>query len=81
MTLVETHDNETKDGIDAKQLNLELCSDASQADIVITAVRMKKRLERHLDWNMVVSGSANGYPLTVISIIISALETKSYRYP
>ncbi|RDB25356.1 DNA-directed DNA/RNA polymerase mu [Hypsizygus marmoreus] len=33
-------------------LQLELCADPSDADIVITNVRMRKRLERHMDWTL-----------------------------
>ncbi|KAF8070730.1 DNA polymerase mu [Lyophyllum atratum] len=33
-------------------LHLELCGDPSDADVIVTNVRMKKRLERHLDWNI-----------------------------
>ncbi|KAF5380505.1 hypothetical protein D9615_004682 [Tricholomella constricta] len=31
---------------------LELCGKASDADIIVSNVRMRKRLERHLDWNI-----------------------------
>lgn len=33
-------------------LQLELCGNASDADVIISNVRMRKRLERHLDWNI-----------------------------
>ncbi|KAF8963684.1 DNA polymerase mu [Flammula alnicola] len=33
-------------------LSLELCSKAEDADIIITSIRMKKRLQRHVDWNI-----------------------------
>lgn len=36
-------------------LDLEICSDVSEADIIITAVRMRKRLERHINWNDAVN--------------------------
>ncbi|KAM6502527.1 DNA polymerase mu [Amanita muscaria] len=45
-SLVESRSN------DPECFRLELCSDASDADIIVTAVRMKKRLERHIDWNV-----------------------------
>lgn len=31
-----------------------LCDAIADADVVITAVRMRKRLERHLDWRLAV---------------------------
>jgi len=40
---------------DADELLVELCPDIRRADVVITAVRMRKRLERHLDWELAVS--------------------------
>jgi hypothetical protein len=33
---------------------MELCSDIRNADVVVTAVQMRKRLERHLDWELAV---------------------------
>jgi DNA polymerase IV len=44
--------------------DLAECADADivgspdEADIVITAIRMRKRLERHIEWNLAVSGQA-----------------------
>jgi DNA polymerase IV len=35
-------------------LDLELCMKPDEADVVVTAVRMRKRLERHLDWTLAV---------------------------
>ncbi|KAG5647081.1 hypothetical protein DXG03_001451 [Asterophora parasitica] len=37
---------------DVQGLKLELCGNASDANIIISNVRMRKRLERHLDWNI-----------------------------
>ncbi|KAG7091129.1 hypothetical protein E1B28_010183 [Marasmius oreades] len=31
---------------------LQLCSSVQESDIIVTAVRMRKRLERHLDWQL-----------------------------
>ncbi|KAF9268570.1 Nucleotidyltransferase [Marasmius fiardii PR-910] len=31
---------------------LQICSNVQDSDIIITAVRMRKRLERHLDWEL-----------------------------
>ncbi|GLB37723.1 putative DNA polymerase mu [Lyophyllum shimeji] len=33
-------------------LLLELCAEPSEADVIISNVRMRKRLERHLDWDI-----------------------------
>ena len=36
-------------------LEIQLCWDAHEADTIVTAVQMRKRLERHLDWSLAVS--------------------------
>ena len=41
----------------ADELNLELCGDVRQADVVVTALRMRKRFERHVDWDVAVSAA------------------------
>lgn len=33
---------------------LQLCPNVEDADVIITAVRMRKRLERHVNWNIAV---------------------------
>lgn len=43
--LVESHGPGDHDG-----LQLELCSNIENADVVVTAIRMPKRLQRHVDW-------------------------------
>lgn len=35
-------------------LNLELCNDAADSDIILTKIGMRKRLERHVSWNIAV---------------------------
>lgn len=47
--------NNAGDTTSPARLKLELCTDVNQADVIITAVRMRKRLERHLDWRTAVS--------------------------
>ncbi|RXW14888.1 hypothetical protein EST38_g10962 [Candolleomyces aberdarensis] len=37
---------------ETEAMEMELCSDAKKADIVVTAVHMKPRLERHIDWSI-----------------------------
>ena len=34
---------------------LQLCWNAREADVIVTAVQMRKRFERHLDWSSAVS--------------------------
>ena|SRR6266571_4800897 len=41
----------------AEKADADLVSSPDEADVVITAVGMRKRLERHLDWNLAVSDS------------------------
>lgn len=35
-------------------LNLEICKNAEDADVIITGIRMKKRFERHVGWDIAV---------------------------
>lgn len=35
-------------------VKFELCHEIDQADVIITAVHMRKRLERHIDWEVAV---------------------------
>ena|SRR5712675_660375 len=39
----------------ADKADADVVSSPDEADIVITAIGMRKRLERHLDWNLAVS--------------------------
>lgn len=56
---------------------LQLSSNAENADIIITEVRMRKRLERHLDWNTAV-----GYTVFIChSAHCSMVETKGHCLP
>jgi DNA polymerase IV len=47
----------------ASEFLLELCPDVQKADVVITAVQMRRRFERHVDWGLAVSSK---YPLRFI---------------
>ncbi|KAH7911389.1 hypothetical protein BJ138DRAFT_1085723 [Hygrophoropsis aurantiaca] len=38
--------------LDGIQLKLELAKNADEADIIVTAVRMRQRLERHVKWDL-----------------------------
>jgi DNA polymerase mu len=51
--LIDSHRPREGDG-----LQLQLCSDPEKADIIITNVRMPKRLERHLDWSLAVRSTS-----------------------
>jgi hypothetical protein len=55
---------------------LELCPDARSADILVTAVQMRRRFERHLDWELAVSPCIIAY---IIRLDKSRLERKSHR--
>jgi len=37
-----------------QELNLQLTGDAERASIIVTAIRMRQRLERHIDWRIAV---------------------------
>lgn len=39
----------------AERADADVVSSPDEADIVITAIGMRKRLERHLEWNIAVS--------------------------
>ena len=39
----------------AEKADADVVSTPDEADILITAIGMRKRLERHLDWNLAVS--------------------------
>ena len=39
----------------ADRADADVVSSPDEADIVITAIGMRKRLERHIDWNLAVS--------------------------
>ncbi|KAK7036418.1 hypothetical protein VNI00_011615 [Paramarasmius palmivorus] len=45
--------------------DLEICPRVEDADVIVTGVRMRKRLERHLEWNLAVRRTTSdaGAPL------------------
>lgn len=55
-------------------LEFEHCGDASNAHIIVTNIHMRKRLERHLDWNIAVRSR-----LPVAALILSLLRFLSDR--
>ena len=46
----------------AERHSERLCSDAEEADVIITAIHMRRRFERHVPWDMAVS-TLPGKPL------------------
>lgn len=46
-------------------VRFRLCRDVGEADIIVTAVHMRRRLERHVDWDIVVRSSSLGYNIAV----------------
>lgn len=35
-------------------IKIKLCNEVDQAEIIITSIHMRKRFERHVDWNLAV---------------------------
>ncbi|TFK44904.1 hypothetical protein BDQ12DRAFT_641934 [Crucibulum laeve] len=50
--LVERHQRPSGDEDNGQHLDVQLCSEVQDADIVITGIHMKRRLERHIDWRL-----------------------------
>lgn len=38
-----------------------LCQDIEDTDVILTAITMRRRFERHVSWDLAVSGSFNFY--------------------
>jgi DNA polymerase mu len=55
-SLAETHNLRVSKSRNAviPETKLELCATAEEADIIISNVHMRKRLERHIDWDLAV---------------------------
>lgn len=53
-SLAERHNLRVSKSRTGEEVTLELCPSAEQSDVVITNVRMRKRLERHIDWDLAV---------------------------
>ncbi|KAG5342625.1 hypothetical protein C0989_012130 [Termitomyces sp. Mn162] len=45
-------------------LRLQLCGNPSDADVILSNVHMRKRLERHLDWDIAVEPIATPFPVS-----------------
>ncbi len=57
--------------------NLQLSGDLEDADVIVTAIRMKKRLERHVAWDIAVS--LRDHSLHQVFTINA--EEQGHRYP
>lgn len=55
----------------------QLCNDVDKAEVVITVVHTKKRLERHVDWKLAVRSLS--LPVTLDSINRCLCELKSRK--
>ena len=69
---------QSKKGKARKSVQFVLVSDYADADVIITNIRMKKRLERHLQWNVAVS-IHNTISWHFPQLCCNA-ETKGYRH-
>lgn len=47
--LVRINDSRT-----GKALSVRLCNNVEEADAIVTCIRIRKRLERHVDWKLAV---------------------------
>lgn len=55
----------------------KLVGDAKDAEVVITAIGMRKRLERHISWDVAVSALAASFPLSeaaVAAMLVGELQ-------
>ena len=62
----------------AEKADAEFVSSPDEADVVITAIGMRKRLERHLDWNLAVSYSLPP-PLSVAHLDLVMMARRKQR--
>lgn len=56
----------------AEQNCEKLCSDPEEADVILTAIGVKKRLERHVPWEVAVSA----FPLRGLHTLLRLLRRK-----
>jgi hypothetical protein len=42
-------------------VRFDLCQDVDKAEVVVTAVHMRRRLERHVEWDIAVRNSSFGH--------------------
>jgi DNA polymerase mu len=43
-------------------VRFHLCHDVGEAEVIVTAVHMRRRLERHIDWEIAVRSSSLSLP-------------------
>lgn len=60
-------------------LALQLCSVVQDADIIITAIRMRRRLQRHVNWNVAVSDTNRILHVEIAGLKHICTETKAHR--
>jgi len=75
-TIIELYNLLERDGYNGSG-NFTLCNDIDESDVVVTAIKMRKRLERHIDWEIAVRGLIAKYPSFTNKC---AVETKSDSY-
>jgi hypothetical protein len=64
----------------ADSADADIVGSPDDADIVITAIGMRKRLERHIDWNLAVSNRAFLAFVLDRTLLIAALLTTRRRW-
>jgi DNA polymerase mu len=61
----------------ADSADADVVSSPDEADVVITAIGMRKRLERHIDWNLAVSVVLSLYlDDRILKVLFDHTETK-----
>lgn len=58
---------------------LEFCSRIEDSDVIVTAIRMRKRLERHIPWQIAVTALRSFGHLELMLIACEKLEAKGNR--
>lgn len=51
-TIIELHNLLERDKYYNGSAKFTLCNDINESDVVVTAIKMRKRLERHIDWEI-----------------------------
>ena len=61
----------------AEKADADVVGSPDDANVVITAIGMRKRLERHLDWNLAVSDSLPVPPFHA-DLVMTAVENQGF---
>lgn len=75
-TIIELYNLLEQDKYNSSE-NFTPCNDINESDVVVTAIKMRKRLERHIDWEIAVRGLIVKHPFFINRC---AIETKSDCY-